>query len=432
MTDPERATVLIKVRFDSLDGADHDVEIEFDPQLYNDGSDDVGWTRGHALLAHDRRIASALVARPALTRTSSGYKGHTDEPPGAHLRRAAARQRRPAGPHPPDRPRRAQGPDARARLRPARLGGAGRRARLARRRLRRRRRRLQAGLASTTATSCARSPPPRCRSPRPTRPRCWCSRPTRTRTTRARSSPRPSMPWGWGELRIDAENPRSAPVPPRLGARPLPDRHGAAGGGRRPAANRALDFLFDRQQLDDGSFPQNTQVDGTPKWKSLQMDQVGLPIVLAWQLNRASRAGLAPRPQGRRLDRREGPGLRAGALGEPGGLLAGDDRGGDRRPGLRRRHREPQRRRQARRDLPRARPTAGPRTSSAGRRPPTAPTQTHPYYLRVTKDRKPNRGTKYAIGDSGPSKIDQRRVVDVSFLELVRLGVKRAGRPGRS
>src|SRR4051794_18567657 len=78
-TDPERSVVLLKARFVSLDGADHDVEIEFDPQLYNDGTDDVGWTRGHALLAHDSRIASALVARPALTRTSSGYKGHTDE-----------------------------------------------------------------------------------------------------------------------------------------------------------------------------------------------------------------------------------------------------------------------------------------------------------------------------------------------------------------
>ncbi len=78
VSDPERATVLTKVRFDSLDGEDHDVEISYDPQLYNDGTDDVGWTRGHALLAHDQRIASALVARPALTRTSSGYKGHTD------------------------------------------------------------------------------------------------------------------------------------------------------------------------------------------------------------------------------------------------------------------------------------------------------------------------------------------------------------------
>ena len=76
VTDPERATVLIRVRLESLDRADHDLEVAFDPQLFNDGSDDVGWTRGHALLAHDRHIASALVARPSFTRTSSGYAGH--------------------------------------------------------------------------------------------------------------------------------------------------------------------------------------------------------------------------------------------------------------------------------------------------------------------------------------------------------------------
>ena len=57
VTDPQRSTVLIRVRFESLDDADHDLEIHYDPQLYNDGSDDVGWTRGHALLAHDRSIA---------------------------------------------------------------------------------------------------------------------------------------------------------------------------------------------------------------------------------------------------------------------------------------------------------------------------------------------------------------------------------------
>lgn len=79
VTDPERATVLIKVRFDSRDKQDHDVELAFDPQLYGDGDDDVGWTRGHALLAHDSHIASALTARPALTRTSSGYKGRDED-----------------------------------------------------------------------------------------------------------------------------------------------------------------------------------------------------------------------------------------------------------------------------------------------------------------------------------------------------------------
>jgi glucoamylase len=57
------------------------------------------------------------------------------------------------------------------------------------------------------------------------------------------------------------------------------------------------------------------------------------------------------------------------------------------------------------------------------------PLSTGPYYLRVTKDRAPNRATTYNVGDSGPSAADQRRVVDPSFLELVRFGVKPASDP---
>ena len=55
-----------------------------------------------------------------------------------------------------------------------------------------------------------------------------------------------------------------------------------------------------------------------------------------------------------------------------------------------------------------------------------------PYFLRLTKDGNPNAGTTYNIGDSGPSNVDQRRVVDPSFLDLVRLGVLPAERPGRA
>jgi glucoamylase len=56
------------------------------------------------------------------------------------------------------------------------------------------------------------------------------------------------------------------------------------------------------------------------------------------------------------------------------------------------------------------------------------PYSPRPYYLRLTKDGRPNSGTTYNIGDSGPT-VDQRKVVDPSFLELVRLGVKPASDP---
>ena len=57
------------------------------------------------------------------------------------------------------------------------------------------------------------------------------------------------------------------------------------------------------------------------------------------------------------------------------------------------------------------------------------PYSDEPYYLRLTKDRRPDRGTRYSIGDGGPARADQRKVVDPSFLELVRLGVKRFDDP---
>jgi hypothetical protein len=53
------------------------------------------------------------------------------------------------------------------------------------------------------------------------------------------------------------------------------------------------------------------------------------------------------------------------------------------------------------------------------------PLSDQPYYLRLTVDGNADAGTTYTIGDGGPT-IDQRRVVDTSFLELVRLGVKPA------
>jgi glucoamylase len=53
------------------------------------------------------------------------------------------------------------------------------------------------------------------------------------------------------------------------------------------------------------------------------------------------------------------------------------------------------------------------------------PLSSHPYFLRLTKDGSPNTGTPYSIGDGGPAAVDQRRVVDPSFLDLVRYGILR-------
>jgi glucoamylase len=54
-------------------------------------------------------------------------------------------------------------------------------------------------------------------------------------------------------------------------------------------ARRLLDYLFRVQQKPDGSFPRNSWVDGRVIGDGLQMDQVALPIVLAYQLERNDR-----------------------------------------------------------------------------------------------------------------------------------------------
>jgi glucan 1,4-alpha-glucosidase len=65
---------------------------------------------------------------------------------------------------------------------------------------------------------------------------------------------------------------------------------GLLAAGDREGANNAVTWLFTHQQLPDGTFPQNSKVDGTPSQTNLQMDEVSFPIILAWQMNRTDDA----------------------------------------------------------------------------------------------------------------------------------------------
>jgi len=59
---------------------------------------------------------------------------------------------------------------------------------------------------------------------------------------------------------------------------------------------RALIWLAAIQRP-DGSFPQNSWIDGTAYWSGLQLDQVAVPILLAWRLHKHDALGLfSPRP----------------------------------------------------------------------------------------------------------------------------------------
>jgi glucoamylase len=198
--------------------------------------------------------------------------------------------------------------------------------------------------------------------------------------------------------------------------------------GDRGFAERALDFMLREQQQPDGHLPQNTRVDGTPVWLKVQLDQVAAPLLLAWHLDRAEKSTMdalrrsadyllnypnAPFSEQERWENQDGysPATIASAIA---GLVCFADL-------LQRNGENADRYLQAADDWQRE--VEGWTATRTG------PYEPKPYYLRLTKDGKPDQGTKYNLGDNNPTDIDQRAVVDPSFLELVRLGVKRADDP---
>jgi glucoamylase len=57
--------------------------------------------------------------------------------------------------------------------------------------------------------------------------------------------------------------------------------------GETESPLRALIWLAG-VQAEDGGMPQNSSIDGEPYWKGIQMDEVAVPILLAWRLLRAN------------------------------------------------------------------------------------------------------------------------------------------------
>ena len=195
--------------------------------------------------------------------------------------------------------------------------------------------------------------------------------------------------------------------------------------GDNAAANRMLDYLWTYQQKTDGSFPQNSRLDGTKVFGDLQMDEVAFPIVLAHQLGRtgaadwarssARRTSSSPTARTTPQERWENIGGYSPATiaAEIAGLVCAADiaaKNGD----------------AASAATYRATADSWADKVESWTATTTGPYSSAPYYLRVTKNGDPDVGTEIQISDGGPL-IDQRHVVDPSFLDLVRLGVKPAG-----
>lgn len=198
--------------------------------------------------------------------------------------------------------------------------------------------------------------------------------------------------------------------------------------GDRASANRALDYLFNVQQKADGSFPQNSWVDGRAIGGGLQMDQVAFPIILAYQLERddsktwlkhikpAADFILTRGPSTEQERWEEKPGYSPSTIAaEIAGLVcAAHIASRNRDPGSAATYRK------------KADEWFG--NLDRWTRTRTGRHTIGNYYLRLSDDEDPNDGAKIEI-NSGGGIFDEREIVDAGFLELVRLGIKPAADP---
>jgi glucoamylase len=403
--------VLLDVDYTSLDGRARPLGVRFDPALRNGRRGDRGRRAGATLLTVDRHAASALRTRPALRSLRPDVARGADVVQAARTRLTGRPGRR------------------RLTLALAFAGtpAAARRAAAAS---------LRAGFAATAAAFAAGwhgyldslSPAPAAAAPilGAYEASLMVLRASEDKRHPGASVASPTMPWAWGLGKL--EKPSGAYH--LVWSRDLYQVATAQlAAGDRAAAERSLTFLLAHQQKRDGSFPQNSDVAGRPHWTKLQLDEVAFPLVLAWQLGRADRrtyrrdvkpaanflARRGPRTQQERWENQAGysPATLAASIA---GLVCAADlarRNGDTASA-------------ARWEASADRWNAGIERWTLTT---NGPLSASPYYLRVTKDGRPNAGTPYDIGDSGPAKADQRRVVDPSFLELVRLGLRRPDDP---
>ena len=197
--------------------------------------------------------------------------------------------------------------------------------------------------------------------------------------------------------------------------------------GDRAAAERAVTWLFTHQQQADGTFPQNSHVDGSPDQRNVQLDETAFPIILAWQLSRTDDATWAGVRKAANALVARGPTTPQERWEETGGysnstlpaMIAGLVAASD----LARQ----------RGDTDRARLWLGvadewQRSMEKWLFTTNGPLGDGRYYVRIDDDGDPNDGSERDFGNAaGVHK--ENAVVDGGILEAVRLGVKAPNDP---
>ena len=426
-TDPSRSVLLMRVHFESLTKEALHLYVVYDPSLSGNGDDDSGSTVGSALVADHAKSASALVSSPAFTKTSNGYLGTSDgwtdlsshdsmdwnytAAPDGNVVQTGAMQLT-------GKPGRqnatialafatsAAGALASANASLGRGFGAAERA-------------YESGWHQYLGGH----------------PRPWSVAgheelydislmvlgASEDKTYRGAFIASPTMAWVWGQI------PGYNGPYHLVWSRDLYEMATAEiAAGYREAAERALAYLWTRQQEPDGCFPQNSNVDGTPVWTGLQLDEVADPILLAWQLGHTDAGTWSHVERAAQCILANGPITQErweNAIGYSPSSIAAEIAGLVCAAQIARANGDSDAAAQYRATADDWRSQLYHWTVTTN-----GPLSPSPYFLRITMDGNANAGTTYTLADGGPT-VDQRTVVDPSFLELVRLGVLRADNP---
>ena len=416
-TDPERPVVLIDVELDSRCRALQKLYVYYDPSLGNSGMHDTAWTQDGALLASDGDKASALVASDGFGETSNGYAGTSD------------------GLEALDR----QGLLAKRYTRAAdgnvvQVGEVGRRTTLAlsfgkdaAEALRNARASLAKGFAKARAEyeqgwhdylKTLRRVEPKYQAQYDMA--AMVLKAHEDKTYRGAMIASLSVPWGGG---ANANEPNVGGYH-LVWARDLYQVATAFMAlGDKASAARALDYLFRVQQKPDGSFPQNSWLDGRPFWGSLQLDEVAYPLILAYQLGRTDRETFDKhvRPAAEFIVR-QGPSTPQERWEEKNGYspstIAAEIAGLVCAAEIARRNGD-----EVSSAIYLSAADDFARNVERWTATTTGPHVEKNYYLRLSFNEDPDDGAPFDVGNGGGT-FDEREIVDAGFLELVRLGIR--------
>ena len=427
ITDPDRDTLLIQVKVQRLKSGPIQLYVLYDPSINNSGMHDTGYSIDDMLIASDNGIATALASSLPFTKTTSGYFGSSDGL--VDLRKYFALKNTYARAQDGNLVQVGELPAAATRdvnfTIALSFGAEGEVA------IETARKSLQKGY-DHAYTEYAKGW------------RDWIEtlkqvdakyrdqyqiaamvmKAHEDKTYRGAGAASLTIPWG---DEIDADEP-SVGGYHLVWARDLYEVATAFYSmGDKEAADRALSYLFNVQQKPDGSFPQNSWLDGRPFWPSLQMDEVSYPLILAWQLGHTDSETFTKhvKPAANFIIK-NGPASPQERWEEQSGYspstIAAEIAGLICAARIAQMNHDDASRAQWLNTADEwANKLESWTVTSNGK-------YADRYYLRLTQHGLPDAGEIINIANKGGA-FDEREVVDAGFLELVRLGIRPAGDP---